>query len=59
MDSYLNEKPFRQDLQDYQEFFVCHFPESLKKIQLIQLILSTAFIKIESIPLIFSIFRFN
>ena len=34
-------------------------PESLEKIQLILLILSTAFIKIESIPLIFSTFSFN
>ena len=33
MDSYLNEKPFRQDLQDYQEFFVCHFPEENDKTQ--------------------------
>jgi len=90
MDSYFNEKPFRQDLQEiFSLLFRYNFfglrsydlkpfrkryyylsketimstspkamlfsgllPESLKKIQLILLILSIALIKIESIPLI-------
>jgi len=33
MDSYLIEKHFRQDLQDNQDFLVCHFPEENDKTQ--------------------------